>query len=376
MSAVVLRSALGDLDVSEAFLRLPARGNWVGHLELGWPEAPVGAASLRLTRDDGTVDVFACTIRRSGVAKGAERVSVTLVGGAGQLVLPVPPRDHAQGTAPVPAGLILRGIADAAGERLAPGVEDALDATLLPRWTRAAMPAGAAIDLLAYVLGLGWRVLTDGTVWVGSETWPTVDASTYAPVGDPRDGAVVYAPEGAPLLPGTTIDGAKASLVEYIIAPGRARARVTCELAGEPVVAPDLTLYRACYAGEVRAQDAAGGLDIALDDARMPQLRAVPLRLGIPGAKATVPEGARVRVAFEGADPRGAFASALDQDLASTKAFALVGDHVAAGTLTGVAPPSGGPVTFTYTAPDGSVSSGPSVSLAGTISGPGHRYLE
>lgn len=373
MSAPVLRCTLGDLDVTEVLLRLPLRGAWVAHLELGGTEAPTGAAALRLAREDGSIDTFEGTIRRASVAAGSALVSVTLVGGAGRLLEVLEPREHAQGAAPVPAGLIARSIVDGAGERLTDGVEDALDAVLLSRWTRAAMPAGSAIDVLAWALGMGWRVLVDGSIWIGAETWPAVDASDLAPNGDPRDGSVMYAPEGAPLRPGTTIDGARAALLDYTITPGRSRVRVGASVAGDPVHVPDLLLYRASYAGEVKTQALDGRLDVVPDDPRLPQLLGVPLRLGIPGATATVPAGTRVRVAFEGADPRGAYASALDMDADASAAFALVGDDVSIGYLTGTAPPGGGPVALTIS-PAPPVTGLP-VLLSGKVSGPGHRYL-
>ncbi len=377
MSAPVLRCSGGDVDVSDVLLRMPERGAWLAHLDFGAISAPTGAASLRITTEDGGLDIFDGTIRRSAIAAGSERVSVTLVGGAGRLVEVLEPREHAQGSAPVPAGLVARSIVDSAGERLADGVEDALDAVMLPRWTRIAMPAYLAIDVLAWALGMGWRVLADGSIWVGFETWPAVDASGLAPNGDPRDGSVMYAPEGAPLRPGTTIDGARATLLDYTITPGRSRVRVGAQLPGDPPHVPDLSLYRGSYAGEVKAQNAEGGLDIVVDDPRLPQLLAVPLRIGIPGAKATVPAGARVRVAFEGADPRGAYASALDVDSGASAAFALVGDALSIGTLAGTTPPGGGVVTFTFTPTSGGSSSvGATVTLGGKVSGPGHAYLK
>jgi hypothetical protein len=264
----------------------------------------------------------------------------------------------------IPAGLVARAICDDAGELLADGVEDALDAFQLGHWTRLSMPAGKALDLLVDVLGLSWRVQADGSIWVGAETWEAVDAAHY--IGQADDDLVIYAPDGAPLLPGTTIDGTQAVAVEYQISPGKLRAQVRSAVAGDPPRVPDLTLYRASYAGSVKSQAASGKLDITADDPRVGDLLGVDFRCGIPGAKVTIPSGSRVRVAFEGADPRGVYALALDQDSGAEKAIALKDDDVEIGYLLVTCAAPGSPAVLALSpafVPN-------SIHLVGKISGP------
>ena len=368
----ILRCELGDLPISEGLLRLPVRGNWTASVTLGWESAPsIGSvAELVFVREDESEDVFAGVIRRSGFLPGSQTVTATVVGGAGNLLELVPPRDYVAGSAPLPAGLVARGIVDDVGEQLAAGVELALDGLTLPRWTRIASSARAALDLLADRLGLGWRVLADGTIWVGVETWPELDNAAFYVGGDPSDGAVLYASDGAPLVVGSTVDGVQAIAVEYSIGASL-RATVRGVVPGDPVRVPDLTAYRASYAAVVRAQRDDGSLDLDAEDNTIGALLGVRFRIGIPGATATIPPGSWVRVLFESADPRGAYAIALDQDPAATAKFALVGDGVDCAYLTGVAPPGGGPVVF-------AVSPVPvpnAVHITGSVSGPGHRYL-
>lgn len=376
MSTVLLRCELGELPVTSGLLRLPLRGNWVAHVEFGFPEAPSGEASLVFTREDGTTDVFSGLIRRSGILEGSETVTATLVGGAGGLLEELPPLDQVVGSGPVPAGAVARAIADAAGEQLIPDVELALDAIPLGRWTRLAMSARDALDIFADRLGLGWRVTPDGSIWLGAETWNEVETDAVFIGGDPSDGMMLYAPDGAPILPGTTINGVQAVAVEYRFQPGSLRVEVRSALAGDPVRVSDARLYLATYVAMVRAQRGDGTLDVSADDERVGDLLAVPFRLGIPGAKATIPEGSLVRICFPGADPRRVLATSLEPDPAASAAFALVGDAVACGSLTGVAPNGGGPVQFVYTPPGGDPSlPSTEVTLSGELTGPGHKYL-
>ncbi|HEY8924521.1 MAG TPA: hypothetical protein VIU64_09075, partial [Polyangia bacterium] len=186
------------------------------------------------------------------------------------------------------------------------------------------------------------------------------------------DAVVLYAPNGAPLLPGQTVTSSgpagtiatRAVEVFYTLVPPQLRARVRTVMPGDPQRRPDLSLYRTSWGATVVADNGDGTLDVTCDDARMGDLRSVPLRLGIPGCKVSVPSGARVRVAFENGSPRGAYALAPDQDPAASIPLALVGQSI--GYLTGSN--SGGPVVF-------GVSPVPvpnSIQL--TNGGPGHRY--
>jgi hypothetical protein len=70
--------------------------------------------------------------------------------------------------------------------------------------------------------------------------------------------------------------------------------------------------YYALYPAKVISQGASGALDVQPEDTRLPPMSSVPLRLGLPGCKATVQPGARVLVGFEGGDPRRPVATVWD----------------------------------------------------------------
>jgi len=347
VSGVRLRATVGDLPILAGGLVESIRGNWTGTVAVhGAPLPDEGSpASIVFLRETGAEDAFVGVVRRRGSAVGQAGASVTVVGGAGKLLADLPPRDHAPGVTEIPAGLVAKGIADDAGERLAAGVELGLDGRTVHRWTRIACPARDALDLLVDVLGWGWRVQRDGSVWAGQETWPSLDVTKFLEAVPDEQGAV-YACDGAPIRPGVTLttpDGAiRVAEVVYSITAGASRATVRPAVAGDPPpVRRSRELYEVAYAAMVREQAADGSLVVTCDDPRVDVLRGVPLRVGIPGALVTVPVGARLRVRFEGADPRGAYAEALDQDPSATTAVALVGQSI--GYLTATAPPGGGP---------------------------------
>jgi len=61
--------------------------------------------------------------------------------------------------------------------------------------------------------------------------------------------------------------------------------------------------YLARYPARVVSQEASGKLELKPDDSRIPGIKGVPIRVGLPGLALTVPPGARVLLAFEAGDP-------------------------------------------------------------------------
>lgn len=390
MSATLLRCSLGDLPVLSGGHVVSLRGNWSGSVVCHLPEGAAAlpeleAAALVFTREDGGEDVFSGAVRRSGADTGRERLTCTVVGGAGKLLRDVGPRDHAPGAMEIPAGLIARGICDDAGEQLVDELEAALDQRSVPRWTRIDMPGRDALDLLADVLGYGWRVLPSGRVWLGEETWPELGTEAASRLHQvPEDGAEVWRTDGAPLVPGVTLGGLQVVEVTYNLDAGQSRATVRAAVAGDPPRAPRVEMYERTYAATVVAQAAGGGpLEVIPDDPRLGNrdhpIRGVPLRCGIPGARITyaTPAGERVRLAFESADPRSIYAlPAHDQAPAGTtmRRVARRGDPVVIGTLSATVMVDGAPVaaqlTFTpdpFTGATGATSD--TVQLVAVIAG-------
>lgn len=398
MSEITLRleATTTDLEVSSLVLRSPLRGAWQGTATCYTDVLPLpgDAASFRFAVEEGVEDVWTGTVLRARAVPESTTVSVTLCGGAGTLLSPpIAPRFHTADEQTVPAGLVAQGIATDAGETLAEGVETALDAYRLSSWMRMGGKAIDAVDTLAGMLGLGWRVGKDGLLWMGAEAWPDVSEEemgrAYFETGDPADGEVVYACQGTPFEAGESVAGAHAVEVLYRYdamtrdrSGGSLRAEVRVAVEGDPTYAPDLTLYRQPYAGTVMAESTDGLLEVAADDPRVGvDLRNVPARTCWPGCAMTVPEGTRVRMLFESGAPTGLFAmSAIDADAGAVLPFALKDDESDCGTLSAVvsiaALNTATAVLFTYAGPFSNAFAASSVDLTGKIVGPCHAYAK
>ncbi len=388
MSLAVLTTATVTAECLSLTLTLPRRGMVPAHIELSADAAPlVGeAATITLASEVGAAQTFTGTIRRARAWAGRSRVVFVL--GAGRLRDTLPSRDHVGGALPVTALLVAQGIATASGETLSPLSEDLLASLTLPRWVRAGADAagegGTAIEALdtlcsrlALVSGqpeMTWRILPDGALWIGVDAFAEGGDTGNVFDDDPDDGAIICAPPAATLRPGTTINGRPAERVTYRIEGGALRAEVLYTVAGDLSATETPDVYRESHAATVEAQNADGTIDVTPDDSRLAGngLCSIPFRVGMPGCKVTIPAGSRLRVAFADADPSQPFAYAIDQDTEAAHRFALVGDAVSLGYLSGTSA-GPGPVALTLTALAPPPPALP-VLLVGTITGPGHKY--
>ena len=212
---------LAGAPVLEARVRLPRAGAWVASVSVDTRDLPSGRVEL-VVRDQ----TFAGTVRRAGLWRGT--ASVQLVGGAGGLATPLPPKAYRSTPLRIPLGDVLT----AAGETLASDADEELLGRTLTAWVRTAGPGSAALERLLAGAGpgYGWRVKAEGAVWVGAETWPELElADAQLLVEEPHEGRAVVWDETLALRPGVTFMGRRVSLVEHHLSPDRLRSTVTFE---------------------------------------------------------------------------------------------------------------------------------------------------
>lgn len=199
--------------VVKAVIALPRVGAWHADLEIDSADASRFEKAIELTVGDGALS-FKGTAFRGGVYGG--RVVVRVVGGAGGLGKELEPKAYRQ----IPAKIPLTDILDGAGEKLAGTSDSGALGTELPFWSRPKSIAGLALTNLLAALEMTWRVLTDGTLWVGSETWPAAKVKNpHITHQAPDDGRVDLGSDLPSLLPGTTFLDRKVSRVVHHLDP-------------------------------------------------------------------------------------------------------------------------------------------------------------
>lgn len=184
---------------------LPRVGAWTADVITDSAVPLGGRVTLQL--DGATLQGF---VRRGGVKDDAG--AYRLVGGAGGLSKLA----RAQAYNNVQARLVATTVLADAGEALSPLSDAGLLTRFFASWVTLQLPAGSALSTLAVALEAVWRVLPDGTVWLGTETWPTSPVpASVAISSDVRLGTVELATDGALVLPGTVFDGERIEYAEY-----------------------------------------------------------------------------------------------------------------------------------------------------------------
>jgi hypothetical protein len=157
----------------------------------------------------------------------AGRAVARIVGGAGGLGTILTPKSYRA----VPLRLPLNDALTAGKEKLSTTADPAVTSFTLTNWSSMQGSVGAQLALLVRaVSGATWRVLPDGTVWLGFESWPTSTLPDSVPIStDPEQQRITIASDAPAVLPGTIFQGSKISRVEHSIAPWGVRTTLYTE---------------------------------------------------------------------------------------------------------------------------------------------------
>ena len=184
----------GGAAVTRAVFLLPLAGVWSCDLDVDTDDELAGAVTIEV---DGAV-AFRGTVVDGGVTHGLWRGRV--VGGAAGLRRALPALAYLDATR---ADVVRDALAEA-GETLS-STSGSL-AAAVARFHRAEGAAARAIDATAAALGYGWRVLADGTVWLGAEAWPDApEADVTLLDSDPRERRYSLGGDVLGIRPGTLL---------------------------------------------------------------------------------------------------------------------------------------------------------------------------
>jgi len=292
-------STLNEFPLLSGAVKIPRVGPWTAEVEIRTETAYTGPATLKLENTE-----FVGTASRSSL-KGPSRVACAVVGGAGGLGVEVPARQYVAPKVSLVLGDILR----VGGESLSTTVSASLTGRVLTSWQRASGTVSEAIAALAEALGVSWRVLLDGTIWLGTDTWTEATPACQILDDDQATGTVQISLTPS-LLPGTTFRGQRLEYVRHELGAGDGRTEASST---SPAAALGAFLgptekrirYSRSYTARVVKQNANGTLQVLPDDKTFKGsgLDQVKIRLGVPGT-VTVPSGAHVEIVFEDGDPQ------------------------------------------------------------------------
>jgi len=222
---------INGLNVLDGLIYIPRIGVWHADLNVDSFTTLTGqAATIQLPSQ-----TLKGTVTRSGTDV-AKRLRTRVIGGAAGLATVLPPRSYGAVQLQIPLKDALTG----AGETLSPAADPSVLAWPLTAWSRMAVPASYVLaQLVALVPNAVWRVLIDGTVWVGFETWPPASLPDTVPIhSEPEKGRITIASDAPAVLPGTAFSylspgvgklTRNVSYVRHAIRPDQLRTIVSYE---------------------------------------------------------------------------------------------------------------------------------------------------
>lgn len=213
------------LAVIESTIVMPRMGDWTADLVIDTQAALTGRVTIEIA--GGLTLVGA--VRRGDVFADTGHTLITA--GNDGLRRTVRPKHYKDPNLRTVLADLLR----AANETLSSTADSATLATSYPAWTTVAQPVGDAISALLQDrrLNVMWRMLPDGSLWLGPELWPDSglrEIADYQILNEwPHEGKLEIGVEAPTLVPGVLLGGRRLSHLSHRITDGSVRTNVWVE---------------------------------------------------------------------------------------------------------------------------------------------------
>lgn len=212
---------VGGFGCARGRVLLPRQGVWVADVLIEPTDGsgpPPGVGSKVSVVLNGSLSLTG-TVRRAQNAYGA--LMARIVGGAGGFPTSIPSKAYLS----VPLRMPFSDLLSEIGESLS--VQSyAQDLTpVLPFWVRGAGPAYRAMgELMGQIPSDNWRILPDGTTWIGQEQWQPTSMPYELISYQPNELKMVVYSDTPIVLPGQSLQGQfNVSTVEHIVEHDKVR---------------------------------------------------------------------------------------------------------------------------------------------------------
>jgi hypothetical protein len=313
--------ALNNAPCRTAVIHLSRRGAWTADVEtLNYPQLSTGQPATLVFGSQS----FVGTIHRLTMFEG-DGPNVRVVGGKGGLSWLLDPAQFYQPS----VRNILDSVLITAGESLSALSDSAALATTCKYWERPARTVGQELDALAQLTGTEWRVLSDGTIFLGANNWSQSAITEYQVLEHTTDtGRLVIAADDPIVFPGETFEGLRVSTVTHRVTAESTRTEIYQDDAIDRTLGVLDALIRrsqptdlhAFYPYQVICQNADGTFELKPLDQRMPGLSRVRYTTATPGTKYTIGFGVCL-VGFEGGLETAPYVAGWTLGTATTQAF-------------------------------------------------------
>lgn len=250
---------------------------------------------------------FNGTIIDTGVFKQFQMC--TIVGGTGKM----PDYLVSKSYNSIPLGQVVKDIARATGHVVSDTSNVDLLNSYLLRWSLLKLQASLAITKLLEPSISLWRILPDGTLWVGKETYAPLNPDDFLIIEKfPEQGRWNIYNESYLIQPLTSLDGINIQQVEYYLKENDLTMSVFfTDTFGDSIDnltnQDDNILYNSIYRCQVVQQHSDGTVDLLpnpSNDVIKNGFSSVPIIYPLPGMKITVPTNTICFVQFANGDPQ------------------------------------------------------------------------
>jgi hypothetical protein len=324
---------INDVGIISGTILRPLVGVWTADLVIDQSDASSFTAGTKVTIKSENGYSLSGTVAENRSGAFLDAVYVRVLGGAGGMGKASSARSYVQPGAFVRD--VLNGLCADSGETLSSTVDASFLGTNLTAWSviggnLVMRNLRALLDIVAP--SLSWRILSDGTLWIGAESWTQVTTDFQVMHQDPSDGSFHLGIESPFVVPGTSLpDVGNVGMVQDDIESGSLRSRVwvdipgsnrginaaTQQMAKQALAGVD---YYGTYVCQVVSQSAdLSTVDISPVGARNKSLvgglQRVPARY-MTGCKVQVAPGATCLLGWDGGSPEGPFAIIMSGDSA------------------------------------------------------------
>jgi hypothetical protein len=290
-------------------------GVWIADLVIDQPDGTGFDAGTSVTIQTQTVSLVG-TVAPNRTGDYLDAVHVRVLGGGAGMAKAATTRAFVQ------PGAFARDVVNAlcsnGGETLSSTADATFLGTNLAAWMiKAGTVAQNLLTLLQFKAPtFNWRILSDGTLWMGTETWPSASGTFDVLDQSPTENSYELGVESPWIVPGQNLSGVgNVHSVLHSIEQSRIRSNVLVDIPGEQRgIRGDIdgmvrngmngVDYFGLYECKVVTQSAdLTTVDIQPSVAKFAGLQRVPLRLGLPGVTAQFAPGAKVLLGWQGGDP-------------------------------------------------------------------------
>lgn len=312
---------VNDVGVLSGVISMPLVGVWIADLKIDQPDGTGFDAGTAVTISGESGWSLSGTVAPDRSGDFLDAVHVRVLGGKAGMAKTAQAKAYVQPGAY--ARDVIKGLASSAGESVSSTADSVIMATNLTAWAVMAVPCARALETLLDVVAPAahWRILADGTLWVGNESWTSLDGTYDLLSANPTEGFYDLGVEAPTITPGVSITSVgNVNRVEHEIAADKIRSRVWVDLSeGQRGAAAAIQAivehttakfdYFALYQATVKSQSSDWTtVDVQPAKAGVPGLSNVPLRHGLPGFSAQVSSGATVLVGWDSGNPSKPYA--------------------------------------------------------------------